>query len=260
VHALDPRGHDALVLRALTTVGTVAPLPGGALLVGLSDTLALVPGTGLGPRELARTGCRGPGQRINDGALDPAGRFVLGTIAGAVPGGGRLLRWDGARLDVLRDGLAVSNGIGWSPAGDVMYHVDTPTMRVDRSAYQPDTGRLGEPRPLAELAGPGRPDGLAVDDDGCVWVAMIGSGTVLRLTPAGRVDRRVAFPASRVTSCAFGGADGRTLYVTSARKGVAPGRPEPLAGAVFAVRTPVSGLASITCGRGGAPHLEEGTA
>jgi len=91
---------------------------------------------------------------------------------------------------------------------------------------------------------PGRPDGATVDADGCLWSARYEGGCVARITPQGRVDRMISVPASRVTSCAFGGADLRTLYITTARQKLAPEelRAQPLAGSLFAVRLDISGL------------------
>ena len=108
-------------------------------------------------------------------------------------------------------GVNVSNGIGWSPDGARCYYIDTPTQRLDWFSFDPEAGHLGERRTLAEVEGV--PDGLAVDADGCIWVAFCGQWEVRRFTPAGRVDRVVRLPGSHVTTCSFGGADLSTLFI-----------------------------------------------
>lgn len=187
------------------------------------------------------------GDRANDGACDPAGRFLVGTLTGRqVPGACALYRVDGpGRVTAVVPGVTVSNGLDWSPAGDRMYFTDTPTRRVDVFDYDPATGSVAGRRVFADLAdAPGRPDGLTVDSLGGVWVALVRGGQIRRYDEHGRLDAVIALPASRVTSCAFGGPRLDELYVTSGRFDMSDAEraQEPLGGALFRLRPGVAGI------------------
>jgi len=183
--------------------------------------------------------------RSNDGGVDPAGRFWFGTIAwDGTPGMAALYRMDdpphGPVTRVLTE-VSISNGIGWSPDATVMYYVDSGTGRVDRFAYDLASGEVADRRPLATIpADAGVPDGLAVDAEGAVWVALFGGSALRRYLPDGRLDRVVALPAHNVTSCAFVGDRLDRLAVTTAT--VELDAPGPLDGATFLVEVDVPGL------------------
>lgn len=253
VHRLAPDGTDRVVVQFAGRVGVAVPRSGGRLLVACEDQILTVTESNGMVRQLAsvpRAYRFTADQRFNDGALDPSGGFMVGSIPGPKPRSAALFRWDGRALRVVLTGVGVSNGIGWSPDGQVAYFIDTPTARVDRFDWVAAEGELRNRSVLVELPGPGRPDGLTVDDDGCVWVAMNGGGRVVRVTSDGRVDRSIQFPTSRTTSCALGGPDNTTLYVTSARKRLSNSElcRQPYAGAVFAVDVNVTGTRSAWCG------------
>jgi sugar lactone lactonase YvrE len=152
-------------------------------------------------------------------------------------GDGTLYRLDpGPELATLVEGVGLSNGLGWAPSGRTFYFTDTVSGRIDQFTYDMQTGAATERRPfVAEL--PGTPDGLCVDSDGCVWIALWGGHAVRRYTPRGQLDAIVEVPVPNVTSCAFGG---DVLYITTAAAGL---RPEefPHAGDIFAVDAGVSG-------------------
>jgi sugar lactone lactonase YvrE len=178
--------------------------------------------------------------RMNDGACDSNGRFWAGTMAhDESPGAGVLYRLelDGACTTVVT-GLTISNGIGWSPDGTEMYLSDSGTATVDVFDFEADSGELGARRTIVEITDAGvAPDGLTVDDDGNVWVALWGGGAVRCYSPRGALLRTVPVPADRPTSCAFGGADRSTLFITTARHGLddAALTRQPDAGRVFRV-------------------------
>ena len=180
-----------------------------------------------------------PANRMNDGACDRAGRFFAGTMArDETPGAGTLYRLDpDHEVTPLITGLGISNGIGWSPDERLMYYIDSPTHRVDVFDYDPATGAIDGRRRFAAVgAGGAVPDGLAVDANGGVWVAVHGGGAVLRHDPLGTVVQSIELPAAHVTSCAFGGRNLDRLYITTA---AGPGTG---GGALFACEPGVTGL------------------
>ncbi|MCH0565215.1 SMP-30/gluconolactonase/LRE family protein [Streptomyces sp. MUM 2J] len=240
VHTYDPSPGRRAVRTTGQHVGAAKPRAGGGLVLNLRDGVGLLDPDGTF-RWLHREPV--PGRRANDAAVAPDGSLWAGTMRyDEAPGGGTLSRLtaDGAAGTVLGD-VTVSNGTGWSPDGLLMYYIDSPTRRVDVFDRRPD-GRVTGRRPLAVIEeGAGFPDGLTVDADGCVWVALWDGGAVRRYTPGGRLDRTVALPAPRVTACAFGGPDLTDLYITTARVGLTA--PTPLSGSVLVVPGAGQGLA-----------------
>ena len=187
-----------------------------------------------------------PGTRMNDGNVDRRGRFFAGSMLYTEEaGGGRLYRLDpDLSAGVVLEPVSVSNGIDWSPDGRFVYYVDSGTRTVARFDFDEDTAAWSDATTFASLAdGEGFPDGLTVDSDGCVWLAVWDGGEVRRYSPDGRVDTVFRVPAPRVTSCGFGGPDLATLYITTARVGLSPTQLEenPLSGSLFALRPGVSG-------------------
>ena len=198
------RGQD--VTRFDERVGAAIPTTDGGLLVATASALVL------DGRRVARFP-HGPDIRANDGACDPDGRFWVGSMAlDERDGAGALHRYADGRLTTVLEGVGLSNGLGWSPDGTLMYYVDSNTGRVDVFDYD---GELANRRPFARIE-QGTPDGLAVDDDGGVWVAIWGGACVRRFDPDGTLVHEVAVPAEHVTSCCFGGDDRRSLFITTA--------------------------------------------
>lgn len=246
VHHLDPVSGSDVVLRTPQDVGAAKPRTGGGLVLNLRDGVALTDADDGGERWLARwprEGCRG-----NDAAVDAAGRLWAGTMRyDTAPGGGRLYRVGvGGDVVTVLDEVTISNGIGWSPDGRLMYYVETPVRRVDVFDVDADTGLVTGRRPLVELGGDvvGYPDGLTVDADGCVWVALWEGGAVHRYGPDGRLDRVVELPTTHPTACTFGGPGLHDLYVTTARVELdrAALAEQPLAGSVFVLTNTGTGL------------------
>jgi sugar lactone lactonase YvrE len=231
LHGYDPLTGRRTVRTTGQHIGAVKPRAGGGLVLSLRDGVGLLDPDGTFRwlrQEIV------PGRRANDAAVAPDGTLWAGTMRyDEAPGGGTLSRItaDGTAEVVLPD-VAVSNGTGWSPDGRLMYYVDSPTRRVD--VFDHDEGRVRGRRPFAAVEdGAGFPDGLTVDADGCVWVALWDGGAVRRYTPDGVLDRVIELPVPRVTACAFGGAALTDLYVTTARVGPVPA--PPLAGSLFVV-------------------------
>jgi sugar lactone lactonase YvrE len=183
-----------------------------------------------------------PGVRMNEGGCDPDGGFYCGSMAyDTRPRGGALYRLDPDRsVRTAVAGVTISNGLEWSPDGTLAYYADTPTQRVDVFDYDAGAGLTGR-RPFVEIPPEaGAPDGLTVDAEGGVWVALHRGGAVRRYTPAGALDAIVEVPTPKVTACTFGGAGLRELFVTTSQEGFEPGS-RPPAGALFRAVPGVAG-------------------
>ena len=181
--------------------------------------------------------------RMNEGGCDPDGRFYCGSMAyDQRPGGGALYRLDpdGSVHVVLRN-VTISNGLEWSPDGSRAYYNDTPTQRIDVFDYDVESGLTGR-RPFAEIpAEAGGPDGLTVDEEGGVWVALYRGAAVRRYTPDGVLDEVIEVAAKQVTACTFGGPDHNQLFITTSREGLGGGE-DPFAGSLFRATVGVAGL------------------
>lgn len=229
LHTYAPADGRRTVMLTAQHVGAAKPRAGGGHVVNLRDGIGLYD-----PDGTFRWLLRDPvdGRRGNDAAVAPDGSLWAGTMRyDEAPGGGTLTRIapDGTATTLLPE-VTVSNGTGWSPDGGLVYYVDTPTRRID--VLRTDGGHVVDRRPLATVeAGAGFPDGLTVDADGCVWVALWDGAALRRYTPDGRLDRTVPLPVRRPTACAFGGPGLRDLYVTTARTGL--DRPHPLSGSLL---------------------------
>ena len=227
------------------TLGSVAAAlrarRGGGYLLATEDRVVLL-APDLTPESELPPFFVDPLVRMNDGGCDPQGRFYIGTMAYAeTSGAGTLYRLDPDRsVSVALRDVTISNGLQWTRAGDTALYVDTPTGRVDRFDFDAGTGTFSGRRPFASIPGPGQPDGMAIDEEDGIWVALWGGGAVHRYDADGRLDHVVELPVSQVTACTFGGPDLRTLFITTSRQGVEP-RDQPEAGAVFRYETDVRG-------------------
>jgi sugar lactone lactonase YvrE len=196
-----------------------------------------------------------PTTRTNDAACDRQGRLFVGTMRipdfGLEPVGS-LYRVAGRDAATTIDaGLYIPNGIAFSPEGDTAYWADTYMTRrqIWRARYEAATGRVHEKQPFVQLAEElGRPDGAAVDADGCYWVAAVWGWQLLRYTPAGELDLAIRLPVQRPTKLAFGGSDLKTIYVTSISDGLSDDAPrtQPLAGRLLALDIGIQGLPPTT--------------
>jgi sugar lactone lactonase YvrE len=218
----DGRLEPVRTLRAGRHVGAAAPAAAGGYVLAAAGGFWHADDDG-GLRELAQPEAGRTDVRMNDGICDPQGRFWGGTMAYAeTPGAGRLYRLDlDGRCSLVLDGLTISNGMGWSPDGTTMYLADSGTGEVAAFDFDPASGALDRRRTLVHVTTPGAaPDGLTVDDNGDVWVALWNGGALARYAPDGSLRATVPVPADRPTSCAFGGPDGATLFVTTSRDGL----------------------------------------
>ncbi len=192
------------------------------------------------------------GMRFNDGRCDRQGRFRAGTMVadmGLAAAMGSVYALDYAQLQALNGGLITPNGMAFSPDGRTMYLSDShpKVQTVWAFDYDIDTGRPHKPRVFIDFKPlPGRPDGAAIDADGCYWICGNDAGVVHRFTPDGRLDRSLPVPVKKPAMCAFGGSGLETLFVTSIRPG-GDLSDQPLAGGVFALRPGVRGLDEPHC-------------
>ncbi|MFH6568180.1 glucurono-1,5-lactonase [Pseudomonas kulmbachensis] len=191
-----------------------------------------------------------PEMRFNDGRCDRQGRFWAGTMLMNMAAGapvGAMYRYSAGQVEPLKaqlDGFIVPNGLAFSPDGKTMYLSDShpDVQKIWAFDYDTDTGTPHDRRLFVDMTEhPGRPDGAAVDADGCYWICGNDAGLIHRFTPDGKLDRSLSVPVKKPAMCAFGGADLDTLFVTSIRP-VGDTSDQPLAGGVFALSPGVKGL------------------
>ncbi|HKV99588.1 MAG TPA: SMP-30/gluconolactonase/LRE family protein [Vicinamibacterales bacterium] len=249
VHEFDPVTGRDRVVEVGQPVGAVAPASRGDWVIAARDGFFRVdPATGA-TSLIAHIEKDDSVTRMNDGYVDARGRFWAGTMGmGGVPERGSLYRLD-PDGSVTRHvtGVHISNGIDWSPDGRLMYYSDTGISRVDVFDFDESAGTISNRRTFVTITeDAGYPDGLVVDAEGFVWLALWEGGAVRRYAPDGTLDRTVAMPASLVTKCAFGGVDLSDLYITTAWIDLdEAGRArEPLAGGLFRLRPGVRGRAA----------------
>ena len=245
VHRYDPATGTDTTVQVSEVVSLALPRRRGGVVVGLPDGLHFLHGeqsTGLVAIESERTDTR-----TNDGACDAAGRLWVGTMAlDERSPSGALYRVDpDCTVTTVLTGTTISNGLGWSPSGTSFYFIDSPTCRVDVFDCDLATGTLENRRRFAAVEVEGAvPDGLNVDAEGCVWVALHGGWGLNRYSPEGELVAEVRLPVAKVTSCCFGGPELRDLYVTTRRDGLSDAEvaEQPLSGALLCLDVGVAGL------------------
>jgi sugar lactone lactonase YvrE len=178
---------------------------------------------------------------MNDGACDPQGRFWAGSMAlDERPGAGSLYRLDrGGEVTTVLSSLTIANGLGWSPDGATMYHADSGPGTITAYDFDAASGQLDRPRIIVRPRR-GVPDGLTVDDEGLLWVALFGGACVVRYHPAGREVARIPLPVSQPTCCAL---VGTRLFITTASRDVAAAEPD--AGRLFVAEVGVAGPPAV---------------
>lgn len=255
LHRFDPGSGDLAHWQFETEPSALAPRLDGALMLAMRDGLWRFDIRSGHRQRLADPPYDPKHERFNDGKCDPQGRFWVGTIyEPREPALASLHCYDGGKLTRRADGITVSNGLAWSPNGRTMYWSDTKAHTVYAFDFEPQGGTLSRRRVFAswpvKQAGQdldtygGRPDGAAVDVEGCYWVAMFEGQRVLRLSPEGQTLREVILPCRCPTMPAFGGPDLKTLYITTARENRPPAElaMQPFAGCVLALDVDVPGL------------------
>jgi sugar lactone lactonase YvrE len=245
----DPAMGATAVIQLEEEVGCIGLAKGGGFVAALRSGICLLDRSGRVLRRLAANPEDQATSRFNDGTVDPAGRFIAGTIDETRSrGDARFYRYDRRGLVPLFEGLMTANGTAFSPDGRRLYHSDTPRFTIFVSDYDPASGAVANTRVFARLEPSGddrgRPDGAAVDVEGCYWTALYEGGRVQRYAPDGRLMAEYPVPLRCPTMVAFGGPRMTTLYLTSARAG----RDEaelarfPQSGGLFALEAGVAGL------------------
>ena len=245
VHALDPATGAHTMFEAGEPVGTVGLTRSGGLVLALVDRFALAGHDGRDLRPLGGFTVDRSVIRFNDGKPDPWGNFWAGTMAWDEQNGPPCslyrLAPDGAVTELF-GGVGLSNGLDWTDDRRLFYFADSLAGGVDVFDTDQDTGALSGRRRFVPVSG-GLPDGLTLDAEGCLWLAVWGSGELRRYTPDGRLDTVVSLPVEQVTSAAFGGTDLGTLYITTARENFTPAdlAAQPHDGDIFACTPGVTG-------------------
>ena len=196
-----------------------------------------------------------PGNRFNDGKVDPLGNFWAGTMSySETPGAGSLYRL-GRDFSITRQtgNVTISNGMAWSPDHQTFYYIDTTSAEVVSYRFDVHTGGISDKKSIVTIAPEdGHPDGMTIDDEGMLWIAHWDGWQVTRWDPhTGKKLSHIRLPAARITSCTFGGETLEDLYITSAKNGLTAQQlaQQPLAGALFVIRN---------CGYKGMPAFEFG--
>lgn len=248
IHRTDPATGADEVMEVAEQVGCIAPRVRGGLVAALENGCALIDSWGAAPRPFGPAVLADkPKQRFNDGRVDAAGRLWVGSLTSdKTHPDATLYRLDpDGSLHEVFGSITTSNGAAFSPDGRTFYHADTPTHAIRAYDVDPAAGTLGESRIFHQFAfGNGRPDGAAVDAEGCYWSALWDGWRVVRLSPAGEFLQTIEMPVQRPTMIAFGGPDLKTAFVTSAGKNLTDEerKAQPHAGGVFTFGVDVPGL------------------
>jgi sugar lactone lactonase YvrE len=249
LNRFDPSKGANRAVAMPEDIACLALRKGGGFLAGMRSGLWRLDAAGALVEQMAANPEDTATSRFNDGRADPAGRFLAGTLDEPKAGGkAHLYRFDRRGLAALAGGLLTSNGLAFSPDGRTLYHSDTPTFTVYRYRYDLTTGDLSDREIFVRLQPSdddrGRPDGAAVDSEGCYWTALYEGGRVQRYAPTGALLSEHPVPARCPTMVAFGGADRRTLYLTTASAGRPAEELErfPESGGLFALPVAAPGL------------------
>jgi D-xylonolactonase len=243
IHRCDPDGGNRRSWDAPGQVSFIVPAEDGRMVCSLEDGLYGFDDADGTFHPLAKVEADETGNRFNDGYVDAAGRLWFGSMHdGEEEATGKLYRFDGSHIARADDGYIITNGPAASPDGQTLYHTDTLDKRIYAFDLDVD-GKLSNKRQFTTIDAGGYPDGMAVDAEGCVWVATFGGWRIDRFDAQGRKVGEVRFPCANITKLAFGGEDLRTVYATSARKGLSNEElaAQPLAGALFTFRAEVAG-------------------
>jgi sugar lactone lactonase YvrE len=245
IHRCDEHGQHRNTWHVPAQIGFILPTTKGDFICGLQSGLHYFAQHSGSFSQINTIDSAYPHNRLNDGHVDQHGLIWFGTMDDQeIDNSGTLYSMNSAGTVVAHDSqYVITNGPAVSPDGRTLYHTDT----VNKSIYAFDLGvdhRLSNKRLFVKIGDAGHPDGMAVDSDGNVWVALFGGWRIDRFSPTGELLESVPFPCANVTKLAFGGDDLCTVFATTARKGLTAEAclAQPLAGSLFTFRTDVPGL------------------
>lgn len=249
VHRLRPSTGTVDTLTVGPPVSSVLPTASGGLILTGKDSLLAVTPDGETVTEVARFPGIGGEERMNDAKCDPEGRLFAGSMTEI--GTQSALYRVGAELDIemVLEGVGISNGLAWSADRKWMYYIDSVSGSIDRFSYDRASGEIDDRSVVVRIdPGRGAPDGMCIDAEDHLWVAVFGGGVVRRYDPSGLIADEIEVPAPNVTSCCFGGDGYRDLYVTTAWAGLGEDEKErfPLSGSVFRFNPAVGGTAPFS--------------
>lgn len=250
IYIYNPQTRKAEKHFTHDKIGTIVPDGSGGAVVALTNGFYHIDFKTDSLTLLADIESDIKGNRFNDGKCDPMGRFWAGSMSVEDKlKKGTLYRMDfDHSIHKMIDSVSISNGIIWSLDNKTMYYIDTPTRQVKAFEYDNTSGDLGAGRVAITVPDSlGFPDGMTIDAEGKLWIALWGGGSVGRWDPeTGKILQKIELPALNVTSCAFGGKDLETLYITTARSGLTPEQLKkyPQSGDLFSVKPGVRGVRS----------------
>ena len=256
LHSYDPRweqegGSQNETYDIGQRVGTVVPRASGGLMLAVEHGFASYNPATQQLEFLADPEVHLPGNRFNDGKCDPAGRFWAGTlqiVEEDMTAGTLYCMYPDGHVEPRVSSVGISNGIVWTSDKRTMYFIDSPTRRVDAFDYDNATGEISNRRPAIELpAGIGYPDGMTIDAEDKLWVALWAGWGVARFDPiSGDLLEKINVPASQVTACALGGPSLTDMFITTARRDLTGSvlDDQPHAGGLFHAQVSVPGVVS----------------
>ena len=247
INILDEQANLTRLYESPSRIGALALTNAGNLIFTRNAGVAILNRSSLRVSNNSKLAITPSSYRFNDGACDPQGRFITGLMDEAhSKNTGKLYRYDaGLNASVVLDNIGLPNGLVWSIDGSELFFVDSVARTIYRARY-PATGNYLEQVSVFAHTPPdlGRPDGLAMDTEGGIWVCQFNGGCLLRYDRHGELTRTIEMPVPRPTSCCFGGADMRTLFITSAKFGMSPAEQAdfPAAGNIYSIRLPITGV------------------
>ena len=247
INVLDEQADLTRLYESPSRIGALALTNAGNLIFTRNAGVAILNRSSLQVSNNSKLAITPSSYRFNDGACDPQGRFITGLMDEAhSKNTGKLYRYDaGLNASVVLDNIGLPNGLVWSIDGSELFFVDSVARTIYRARY-PATGNYLEQVSVFAHTPPdlGRPDGLAMDTEGGIWVCQFNGGCLLRYDRHGELTRTIEMPVPRPTSCCFGGADMRTLFITSAKFGMSPAEQAdfPAAGNIYSIRLPIPGV------------------
>ncbi len=247
LHIYNPSTKKDIKFFTGARIGTVVPVLNGGALVALQTGFHAI-NTKTGKLTFITNPLKDSSIRFNDGKCDPSGRFWVGTMhLNYKKDSAVLYRVDTNKIiHLMLNRVTISNGIAWSADKKTMYYIDSPTSSVQAFEYNDTTGDISNRRVVIQVPqSQGTPDGMTIDAEGNLWIALWGGGTVSAYNPAtGKRLKKITVPAPNVTSCAFGGTKLTTLYITTAREGLNADQLKqyPKSGGLFAARPGVKGI------------------